>query len=198
MPIHLFSGVMLTLKYYPNLGDWFRVLIILGVVSFFYLTSLVDNIYFVVGDREGSIPLYRVALTWSQILMITIAIPLYAGVYKVPINAFYQVIVVSFSAFIFNLYQLWAIRYEDRITSVNFIGAALFSVLVAFYTGGVALAVSFIPTEAFLKALLSASTLMFGLVLISSHLKNEISKALILEYMSITALFLIILIAFRP
>ena len=198
VPTHLLLGALLTLKYYPNLSMLFRLVIILGFSGMYYVVSLVENIFLVVQDREEVIPLYRVAIVWGQILMIAVAIPLYAGIFKIPVNSIIQAGYLAISAFLFSMYQLWCLRYENKLKDIGLLSGILLSMLVAYIVASVGIAVSFIPTESFLRSLLVSAALMFGLVYLSSYLKNEITRRLLAEYIFIIVLFLIILLAFKP
>ncbi|RJR27315.1 hypothetical protein C4561_02700 [candidate division WWE3 bacterium] len=198
VPVHLLLGALLTLKYYPNLSLLFRVIIILVFSFMYYVVSLVENIFLVVQDREEVIPLYRVAIVWGQIVLVSVAIPLYAGLFKIPTNAYVQVILLSASVFMLNLYQIWCHRYENKLKPLGVLGSIGLSLFVTFLVAAVGLAVSFIPTESFLRSLLVSAVLMFGLVYISSYFKNEITKRLLAEYIFIILIFLAILMAFRP
>jgi hypothetical protein len=68
--------------------------------------------------------------------------------------------------------------------------------LVAFIVFCTSTAVSFVPTETFLKGLYMAGNLMFGLTYVYSYLKNEITKSLVVQYTGINLIFLLILLAF--
>ena len=73
MPLGVLAGAILSLHFYPNLGNVFKILVILFFSGLYYLVSLSDNVFLVVYDREEIIPLYRVAVTWSQILQAVVA-----------------------------------------------------------------------------------------------------------------------------
>ncbi|OGC70726.1 hypothetical protein A2415_03770 [candidate division WWE3 bacterium RIFOXYC1_FULL_39_7] len=198
VPIHLLLGALLTLKYYPNLSFLFRLIIILSFSAMYYVISLVENIFLVVQDREEIIPLYRVAIVWGQILIIAVSIPLYAGIFKIPVNSIIHAGYLSVSAFLFSMYQLWCLRYENKLKEIGVLSGVIISLLVSYIVTSVGIGVSFIPTEPFLRGLLVSAALMFGLVYQSSYLKNEITRRLLAEYFVIILLFLAILLAFKP
>lgn len=192
LPLTIIIGALLSLKYYPNLSIYFKLFAILVFSGLYYVASLVDNIFLVVDDREEVIPLYRVGVTWSQILLVTIAIPLFAGIFKVPVNAILSTAAVCFFAFVFNMYQLWALRYENRISPVGVGRSLIFSAIVAFFVGCIALPITFVPAESFLRGLTVASALMLGLSYIWSHLKNDINLKAFVQYILILLIFLIL------
>ena len=77
LPLHLIFGSILTLYYFPNLSFLFKVIFVIGIAFLNYIILLVNNIFLVVISREESIPLYRVALTWSKIVIIKIRHTIY-------------------------------------------------------------------------------------------------------------------------
>lgn len=68
----------------------------------------------------------------------------------------------------------------------------------AFITYITGLAVSFIPTETFLKAMFIAAVNMFSIAYIYAHYKNRITTRLLLEYGVICLIFFLLLLIFRP
>lgn len=198
MPVFLYSGAVLSLNYFPNLGIPTKILTITGVGVVYYLLSLVNNIFIVVESSEKRIPLYRVAVTWSQILLIIISIPYFAGLFKIPIDPISQNLISAVSASLFSLYLLWALSFDEQIKNYGISEALSKSFLVAFVVFCCGVAVSFFPTESFLRAIFVSSAMMSALGFIQSHYKNSITGRLVYEYSFITLLFLIILIVFTP
>ena len=197
LPFSLLSGAILFLRFYPNLGDIFRIVIILGFVFIYYLILLSDNIFLVVIDREETIPLYRVAVTWSLILITLTAIPLYSGIFKLSYYPIVHMILVFVFGFLFNAYQIWSTRFDEDSKNVG-VGEYIFlSTSVGFFILCSAAATMFIPSEAFLRALFTAAVLMFGLNYTSFYLKNNVSKRMLLEYSFICFIFLALLVLFK-
>lgn len=195
LPLFLMSGAILILRYFPNITSVFKILMIIGFAGMYYITSLVDNIFLVVDERKEVIPLYRVAVTWSHIMIVVIAIPFFAGLFKVPLIAFWHNVIVFISSLIFCYYIIKASRHDKGMKDVGIGEGILISLYSAILVSGVSTAVSFIPTEAFIRALLVSSVLMFVLnYTISGYLKNEINKKIILEYLSLTLIFLLLTI----
>ncbi|KKU50577.1 MAG: hypothetical protein UX73_C0020G0002 [candidate division WWE3 bacterium GW2011_GWC1_47_10] len=95
LPLHLSIGILLSMHFFPNLSMFIRVATLLMVGGLFYAVSLVNNILLVVDVRENLIPLYRAAITWSQILLVIVAIPFLAGVFKLPFNPLIQTACLS-------------------------------------------------------------------------------------------------------
>jgi hypothetical protein len=197
LPSYVLGSMLLSLKYFPNLAYVFKILLMLGSFGLFYLVTLVDNVFLVVNDREEAIPLYRAALPWSQVLLVTVAVPLFAGIFKISVTSFLQAGALCIFSIILSIYHFWAIRYEDRMLPIGVGGIALFSGLIGFAVGFVSLAVAFIPTESFIRALLSVSVLMFGLVYTHSYLKNSIDKKTLAAYTFIVVIFILLSILFQ-
>ncbi len=198
LPASLTLGFILSLIYFPNLSNIFKLLTLAGFAFIYYLTLLVNNVFLVVESREETIPLYRVALTWSKILIVTIAIPLLAGVFKVNFNSFIETLVAGFSALLFYTYLIWSLRHNHEIKKykigelIGLFGLCTFFVMVA------NLSVSFFPTETFLRALFVSSIMIFCVSYIEGHLKNIINKRLISEHLFISIIFLVLLFIFNP
>ena len=197
LPLFLSCGVYLVLRYFPNLAIIFRIIAVFGYVALYYVVSLVDNIFLVVNERKEIIPLYRVAVTWSHIMIIVIAIPFYAGVFKLPITSLLQNILIFITTIIFCLYSIWASMHDKGMKNVSAEEGILLSGYSAFIVSGMSTAVSFFPTEAFMRALLVSSTLMFVMnYSISGYLKNEIYRKIIFEYIGIVLLFFLLTLVF--
>jgi hypothetical protein len=196
LPVHLLLGAILFLEYFPNLGDVFRFIVILSFTVLYYIVLAADNVFLVVHDREELIPLYRVAVTWSLILIIIIAIPLFSGLFKLPFNPFFHVISATVSAFLFNMYQIWISKYDEDAKDLKIGESILISFMVAFMVLVALITTMFIPTESFLRAIFVASALMFGLNYANSYLKNTTSKTMMAEYFLISLIFLFLLILF--
>jgi len=198
MPTGVLSGALLSLHFFPNLGFLFKIFVILFFSGMYYLVSLSDNIFLVVHDREEVIPLYRVAVTWSQILQVVVAIPLFAGIFKINSTAFLQCFAVAIISFLFTYYQLWIYQFDQDAKKTG-IGEILFLCFSAFFlTYALSFAVSFFPSEAFLRASFLSSILLFILSYISGYLKNEISRKMVMGYLIIVLIFLAILLIFIP
>lgn len=198
MPLGVLSGALLSLSYYPNLGSTFKLLVIGFFGVLYYLVSLADNVFLVVHDREEIIPLFRVAVTWSQILQVVVAIPIFAGVFKLDTQVFSQSLIVALISSLFCYYQLWIYGFEPDAKKTG-VGEKIYLCCVSFfilYTSS--MAVSFFPSEDFLRALFVSSVLLFVLNYISAHLKNEISRKMIFGYLAIVVTFLLSVIFFRP
>lgn len=195
---HLVIGTFLSYHYFPNLSLHFKVASALIFTVLFYITSLVNNVFLVIDTRSEVIPLYRVAATWSKILIIAIAIPFLAGVYKLPFYTLLQGSLATTSVLLFLSYLLWLLKLSPDTKKykagevVTLLGFGSFSFFV------LNIAVSFFPSESFLRALFLSSVLMFNASYIEGHFKNKINTKLITEHLVISFLFLLLLFVFKP
>ncbi len=196
LPFSLFISILLALKYYPNLSIPFKGLMLIGTGFLLYLISIVDNIFLVNSQREETIPLYRAAVPWSQILTVVVAIPLFAGIFKIPTYSIIQVGIIALISFIFGIYQIWAHRYEDNLVPVGQGGTVLLITLISFFVFSIGIATSFMSTESFLRGLNTAAALMFGLFYTSSFLKNTLNKKILIQYFFILLIFILLSIIF--
>jgi len=197
MPIGVVSGALLSLNFYPNLGSGFKTVVIVFFSGLYYLVSLADNIFLVVHDREEIIPLFRVAVTWSQILQIIVAIPLLAGIFKLDVVVFIQSALASIISVLFTYYQLKIHEYEPDAKKTNIWERVYLCAFSFFITYITSFAVSFFPSEDFLRALFMSSVILFILNFVSLHLKNDLSRRIIVRYLIIILVFFILLLFFR-
>lgn len=198
LPLSLFLGTFLFLEYFPNLSFVFKMLVLIGFSFMYYVVSLVDNIFLVVQDREEQIPLYRVAVTWAQILSVTIAIPLFSSLFKININAVWQTLLVCFFSTLICIYQLWGLSFDKDTKNIKAGESITLISLVVFMVFVSSISVSFFPTESFLRALYVGSILMFGLNYVDGHLKNNINKKLLIQSLALSIISFIILLIFTP
>ncbi len=197
LPAHLVSGTLLSLYYFPNLALPVEILFMLCAGAGFYLVSLVNNVFLVVEDKKEIIPLYRVAVTWSQIIFVTVSIPFFAGVFKLPTNSIFQNLISTFSAISFSTYLIWILHFDPDVKKARGLEIVILNLLNGFFVFTSGISSSFIPVESFLRALFVSSVLMFGISYISSHLKNSVTKRSLTESIIITFVFFALLLIFQ-
>lgn len=197
LPLQLVTSATLFFYFYPNLSYIFKVGALLIFSLMYYIVAFVDNVFFVVQDREEQIPLYRVASTWGQILSVVIAIPLYAAISKFNLLFFVQAGLIFISSLLFSFYQFWILSFDKDLKKARGGEFILLNLLVGFLVLVASISVSFLPVESFLRALFTASVLMFGLNYTQSHLKNDITDKFLYQSLFISFIFFIILILFR-
>ncbi len=198
LPLSLALGAYFTFYYFPNFTLAFKIMGLLGMAVLLYLISLVNNIFLVVEDREEVIPLYRVASTWAIILLVIVSIPIFVGIYKSDTTPVFQSLVGGLLSFVYILYFFWTLSFDTKVRKIKFLDILVNALLVFFLVFSTHLAVSFFPTEAFLRALFSASVLLFGLNYIDGYMKNRIYLGLLYTYGIIFVIFLLLILVFRP
>jgi len=198
LPMQLFLGMAMFLRFFPNLNSTFRLVIVAAFSVLYYITSLVDNIFLVIHDREEQIPLYRVAVTLAQILSIIISIPLFASIFKISVNGVIQSAVVSISALLFSIYQFWGLGFDKDAKKPSRGEMFLLNTFVMFLVFVASVSVTFFPTESFLRALYVSAVLMFGLNFVDGYLKNDINAKNLSQFIFIVFLFFLLLLVFLP
>ena len=198
LPLSLSFGVYLSFYHFPNFSFLFKTLSLVIVSVLFYLISLVNNIFLVVDEKEDVFPLYRVAVTWSQILLVIISIPVYVGICKFDQSPVLQVLLAGGMTFVFTAYYLWSLNFDTRIRKTTLLEKIFNCFFCVFLVMAGIISVSFIPTEAFLRGLFAASILLFGLNYLDGYVKNRLNKGFLYIYGSIFVLFLILILVFRP
>ncbi|OGC46121.1 hypothetical protein A2V49_03525 [candidate division WWE3 bacterium RBG_19FT_COMBO_34_6] len=196
--ILLSLGFFLSYLYFPNLSKYFKIFSALIFFVLFYLINLVNNVFLVVHARKEMIPLYRVAQTWSKILLAFIGIPLLAGIFKVPLIPAFEAFAASIISTLFSIYFVWTSQYNPDVKKIKRGEMLSLQAFSAFIVGCVTIGVSFFPNESFLRALFVASILIFCLTYLEGHLKNSINKKIIFEHFVISSLFLILLFIYNP
>jgi hypothetical protein len=196
--VALVAGFVLSIIFFPSLSDVFRLAALIVFTGLFYLISLVNNVFLVVASREEPIPLYRVAVTWSKILIATVSIPLFAGVFKISINSFVETGAVALISALFYSYLVWFLKPNPDVKKYRVGEILTILALGTFIVPAASLSVSFIPTETFLRALYVSSILIFGISYIEAHLRNVITKKLMSEHIALSIIFLILLFIFKP
>jgi hypothetical protein len=197
LPFQLFLGTLLFLTFYPNLSSAFKIVVVVGFSVIYYLVSLMDNIFFVVQDREEQIPLYRVAVTGIQILTVIVAIPLFSALFKFNLNVLVQSFLVFIFSVLFGIYQFWGLHFDKDLKVVRVGELAVLNLFVGFLATAANMSVSFFPTEPFIRALYVSSVLSFGLGYVHGHLKNDINKKGLLMFIAIILIFFFVLLTFK-
>jgi|SRR3989344_976416 len=197
LPLVLVLGSLLSLIYFPNLGLPTRLLTIGAVGGLMYAISLMNNIFLVVFERAEVIPLYRVALTWSQILLTLVSIPFFSGIFKLPVNAIYQSLIIAGTSGLFASFLWWAQEMDPEVPDIGASEELMNSLFVAFVVFVFSISTSFFPSESFLRALLVSSVLLSTLGYLQAHYKNVITKKLVVEYAFITFVFLLFVLFFN-
>lgn len=201
-PMFLVLATMLALVYFPNLSATFKTLGVFLFGSILYVYLLVNNIFLVVLEKREMIPLYRVAITWSEIILTVMAIPLFTGIFKLDvgaeINFVVQSLLAGFVTVLFLIYVLWTVLLDTDAKRMDLKEGSALCLTGFFIVAGAKMAISFFQTESFLVAILISALLMFCLSMIQGHLKNTISRNLVIQFFTIILLFFVILLIYIP
>jgi len=189
LPLHLIAGAVSSVLFFPNLSFYFRVFTMLVFAVVFYIYLLFNNVFLVVYEKKELIPLYRVAVTWSQIILVIIAIPYFAGIFKAQIGVWGQNLAVATSSLLFSLYMLWAFEFDKNNKQLNFFHKVVLGAFVFFIILVSGVGVSFISTESFLRSILMAVGLMFGLSYLQAHLSNTVTRGMVMQFLFIFLVF---------
>lgn len=198
LPFILFSGYILTFTFFPNLSLILKIIFSVGYAGVFYLLSLMLNIFLVVDKKKELIPLYRVAVTWSEVLTALVTVPVLAGVFKLNTSFFIQSSIACILAIFFSMFIFWIRHFDPEIKSLRVGEIIILSTFVGFIVTSFSVGISFFPTEAFLRALAVSTVLMFGVGFITEYLKNSLNRVFLLRNLVIVLIFLVLLILFRP
>ena len=198
LPITLLISAFFFYKYYQSLGTLLKVISVIYFGVMYYLISLVDNILLVVHSRDESIPLYRVAVSWSQILEILVALPLISSIYRMDLPNLWHLFYLLLITLVLVLYQLWVLNFDPDSKNPG-VGEAIFLICLSlFFVMSSHLAVAFMAGEEFLRGLFMCSVILFALNYMISYLKNEINKKFIIQYFSIMIVFFILFVLLAP
>ncbi len=198
LPVILLSGYILSFRYFPNLSLFIKIAFSVGYASIFYLMLLMQNVFLVVDKKGELIPLYRVAVTWSEVLIALLSVPILAGVFKLDTNFFIHGLIAAFLALFFTIYVFWIRHFDPEIKLIRVGDAAVLSLFTAYIVFAYTVSVSFFPTEAFLRALCVSTVLMFGINMVAEYLKNTLTRAFLIRSFLITLLFTFLMIVFHP
>lgn len=197
-PLLLTMGCFLFFAYFPNLSVILKIIAGLFYFVLLYTLLLLNNVLLVVESREVHIPVYRVAINWVQIVLLSCAISLFTGLLKIQVQPLVQLLmIVVISFFCFN-YLLWVYSNEKDIRQVKPYEGLVLSGVFTLLVGWGAFMSLFFPAESFLRGIFISSVFLLGLGYIQLYLKNSLSKKNIWDYLLICLVFLVILVVFRP
>lgn len=144
----------------------------------FYSLLLAQNVFNVAAER--TIPLYRAAFTVAFLFTLITSFFIFNAVFALNLPFYWNGVVVVLVSFPLILQLLWSID----MGSVNSL-LIVYSVVLSLIVGEFSLAFSFWPLVPTMYSL-SLSTAIYVLMgVVSSHLRERISKRLIWEYVGI-------------
>ncbi len=196
-PFLLVISAFFFFVYYPNLS----VIIKLGAGLFYttllYTLLLLNNVLLVVNSREDVIPVYRVAVNWVQIVLLSTSISLFTGLHRLQIQPVFQTALVTSAAFFYYRYLIWVNSYEKEVRQVKQYESIILAACFALFVGWASFIVLFISSESFLRGLFIASIFLLGLGYIQLYLKNALSKKSVWDYLFICLAILGTLVIFK-
>lgn len=197
-PVLVILGCFLLFLYYPNLSIFLKLISGLFYTIVLYTMLLLNNVLLVVESREVSIPVYRVALSWVQIVLLSSVLAIFTGLLRLPVHSIVQaglIIVVSFFCY---SYLFWVYSNEKEVRSVKVYEGLVLCSAFGLLTGWSSFITLFFPAESFLRGIFISSVFLLGLGYIQSYLKNSLSRRNIREYLLICLMFFTILMLFKP
>jgi len=197
-PFMLILGCFLFFIYFPNLSLLLKILAGLFNVTLLYTLLLLNNVVLVVGSREVNIPVYRVAVIWVQIVLLSISLVLFTGIFRSTLQPLIQVALIIVAAYIFYQYLIWVYLNDTDIRVLTSLESVVLSFATTVLVGWGASSVLFFSAESFLRGIFVASVFLLGMGYIQLYLKNALSKNGVWNYLLICVVFLAILVVFRP
>lgn len=198
MPFLLTLGSLLFFIYYPNLSLFFKIAAVAFYSVLLYTLLLLNNVLLVVESREMHIPVYRVAINWVQIVLLSISISLFTGLLRVQIQPLIQLTFVMITSFVCYNYLLWVYSNDKETRKVKPYEGVVLSGAFTLLTGWGAFFTLFFPAETFLRGIFGSSVFLLGLGYIQLYIKNSLSKKNMWDYLVVGIVFLVIMTVFRP
>lgn len=197
-PFMLTLGCFFFYVFYPNLSQVLKILA--GLFNFFllYTLLLLNNVMLVVENREVTIPVYRVAINWVQIVLLGVSLVLFTGTFRTLFQPLVQVAMITILSYIFYQYVIWVYSNDKDIRILKSLESVVLCLAITLLVGWGASLVLFFATESFLRGIFVASVFLLGLGYIQLYLKNALSKKGVWDYLIICLVFLTILVVFRP
>jgi len=197
-PALLVVGTFMFFVFYPNLSILLKVAAAIFYMVLLYTLLLLNNVLIVVKSREVSIPVYRVAVNWVQIVLLGVSITNFTGILRINIQPLFQLALIIGISLFHYLYLVWVYSNEQDIRQVKAYEALVLCISFALLVGWSVFTTLFFPAESFLRGIFIASVFLLGLGYIQLYLKNSISKKSIWNYLLIVMVFFTIAVAFKP
>jgi len=198
MPFTLTLGCFFFFVYFPNVSLVLKILAGLFNFLLLYTLLLLNNVMLVVESREVTIPVYRVAINWVQIVLLGVSLILFTGIFRTFFQPLVQVALVMVLSYIFYHYVIWVYSNDKDIRLLKSFESVVLCFATTLLVGWGASLVLFFSTESFLRGIFVASVFLLGLGYIQLYLKNALSKKGLWDYLIICLVFLTILVVFRP
>lgn len=197
LPLVILSSTLLGLIFFPNLSQLFKYLLMFFSGALFYLSLLINNLIIAEKVEDSSLPLFRVGQVWLQILLIVLTIPFITVIYKFNLKFYAHSFFIFLYLFISSYVYLhsYLISKKDVVTFREYIILLLEMVYLPVLAS---IATSFISAESFFRATFITSVYMSMVSYARNYIDNSLTKRLIIQYITISGFFLLVLIAFKP
>ena len=195
-PLMLSFGAILGLLYFPNLNEYFKLILIVISAGLIYISTLTNNLLIAEKVEESSLPLFRVGIIWTQIILIIQSIPVMTILYKTNILFIFHSIIIFlyfFLSSILYLHTIMLFHKKEKLPRGEF---GVICAQMAFLPTLASLATSFISAESFLRATFITSVFMGMVGYARGYIENTINNLLIFQYSLIMLIFLAILFLF--
>jgi hypothetical protein len=196
-PLVLTISTLYGLLFFPNLNLFFKLGLVFVSAVLLYISTLTNNLTIAEKTEDLSLPLFRVGLIWTQILLILQSIPLVTIVYKLNLPFYIQSLLILVYFVCASLSYLHTFLLTKKGEEVSKGEQIVLLLQMSFMPLAGSLATSFIPAETFLRATFITSLFMGMVGYTRNFLDNALTKRLIIQYSLIILFFLIVLILFK-
>lgn len=196
-PFVIVISTLYGLLFFPNLNILFKIMLILVSGLMLYISTLTNNLTIAEKIEESSLPLFRVGLIWTQILLIIQSIPLVTVIYKLNLPFYIQTVLVLLYYFLASLSYLHTLLLTQKNEKIERKEIWVLISQMAFLPVVGSLATSFLPAESFLRATFITSIFMGMVGYTRNYLENSITKRIVVQYSLIVLFFLVVLILFK-
>lgn len=198
-PVVLTLATVLGLINFPNLNDYFKFGLIFISGFLIYVSTLTNNLLIAEKIEDASLPLFRVGVIWTQILLIIESIPLITIIYKLDLNFIFQsLMVLSYFLVASQIYLHTLLLSKKGEESIDSKQIVILIIQMAYLPFIASVATSFTPAESFLRATFITSVYMGLVGYTRSYIENSITKSLIIQYSLISIFFLAVMFVFKP
>lgn len=187
LPVFYMGSV--SMFYFLLPGRWISRIFITTVFALgMYAIMLIENIYNVAAIR--TIQLLRAAQSIGLLISLIIIFLLSGIIYSLRMNYFWNSLLIMPGIYFLAFQSLWSIHLEDKPPPALY----LYSALVSFIIGQVALALSFWPVNISAFSLFITSTYYTIISVVQQHLQEKLFKNTYREYIFVILFTFILLL----
>jgi hypothetical protein len=196
-PTIITISTLFGLLFFPNLNIFFKLILICISGIMLYISTLTNNLTIAEKIEDSSLPLFRVGLIWTQILLIVQSIPLVTVIYKIDLPFYLQSLIIGIYFVLASISYLHTLLLTKKEENLNSNELRLLIIQMMFFPVVGSLATSFVSSESFLRATFITSIFMGMVGYTRNFIENSITKRLVFQYSLIVLFFLAALILFR-